>query len=368
MHIYSTCKRSLKLILALIAILLCIAAIPAILGIIQCPTPNAIQTTPEKIEKNMPEIPGYHRPMESTYLTFPEWYIVYSSVEYANYLKDHRPSGFPYFSSIEQYWSGYCASYQLAKSYPFNAGDHMMLLVIGTSFSIEYTIKGIYENTIGRMTEWLGEPVEEEKYAQKVAREYADFIPVRPWFEFSFKNSLYGLWQETSLTGPNIIRKWERKIILSAEYAFKAFYAWIIQLGSHAAYGVESGDTYARIKNTPTAFFKDAPDVRKVKNTARDEYIAIFPREQPFTDTLIKIIKTPVEFVDIAGNQAILVTAVAPKKWNYNFNNAPLLFTMPILTQPELQRLVARVPVTSLMNFLRYLQDKKIMIEHIYDY
>ena len=37
------------------------------------------------------------RPEEQTYLTLPEWYIVYSADEYAAYLgrPESRPSGFP---------------------------------------------------------------------------------------------------------------------------------------------------------------------------------------------------------------------------------------------------------------------------------
>lgn len=208
----------------------------------------------------------------------------------------------------------------------------------------------------------------EEIYVQKVAQEYADFIPVRPWFEFSFKNSLQGLWHETSLIGPHMIRKWERKIILSLEYSFKAFYAWLIELGSHSAYGVESAKTFSRIKNITDRFFKDFTDIQKAQYLGKNEYIAILPREQPFTDALIKTISTPVQFIDIAGNEEIVISVIAPKKWHLAFKDASQLFTMDILTKPDLQRIIAKVPVGYLMQFLRYLQNNKISIEHVYDY
>src|SRR4051794_14893304 len=35
----------------------------------------------------------YARPEEQTYLTLPEWYIVYSADEYAAFLAHNRPSG-----------------------------------------------------------------------------------------------------------------------------------------------------------------------------------------------------------------------------------------------------------------------------------
>src|SRR4029077_10918200 len=49
-----------------------------------------------------------HRPLDHTYYTFPEWFIVWSYEERANFLdKSRPPSDFPYFGSIYQYWHGY---------------------------------------------------------------------------------------------------------------------------------------------------------------------------------------------------------------------------------------------------------------------
>src|SRR5689334_22493617 len=42
-------------------------------------------------------LPDYTRVEDQTYLTYPEWYIVYSADEYGAYITTHRPSGFPYF-------------------------------------------------------------------------------------------------------------------------------------------------------------------------------------------------------------------------------------------------------------------------------
>ncbi len=84
-----------------------------------------------------------------------------------------------------------------------------MLAVIGSSFSFEYAIKGAYEKTMGRLTEWLSshEPVEEDRYASLVAKEYADFVHIRPFYEFSFWKRFKGLWTQTSLWGPHAARK-----------------------------------------------------------------------------------------------------------------------------------------------------------------
>lgn len=60
-----------------------------------------------RIKAELRKIKGYKRDESQTYLTLPEWYLVYSPAEYAQYLKDKPPSGFPYFGSIRQFW-GYC--------------------------------------------------------------------------------------------------------------------------------------------------------------------------------------------------------------------------------------------------------------------
>ena len=120
------------------------------------------------------------RAEESTYLTFPEWYIVYSVEEYATWLDGgHPPSGFPYFQHVGQFWCGYNAVYELTQArYPFSAGNHLMLMVIGTSQTAEFVIKGVYEGTIGRATESLsnGGDTEEDRFARRVAADYGQFL------------------------------------------------------------------------------------------------------------------------------------------------------------------------------------------------
>jgi len=138
--------------------------------------------------------------------------------------------------------------------------------VLGGSFALEYAIRGAYEQTIGRLSEWTSshELVEEDAYAARVAREYADFVYVRPFYEFHFAHALKQLWKETPLWGKHPIRKWERKFILSVDYGFEAIYAGILQVASHLTYGVESADTHTRIENAPETLFQEFPRVRKV--------------------------------------------------------------------------------------------------------
>ncbi len=309
--------------------------------------------------------PNYRRLVTSTYLTYPEWYIVYSSQEYADQLKTKLPSHFPYFSSIAQYWWGYGAVNKITKNnYPADGGDHLMLAVIGTSYSLENLIKGLYENSIGKTTEVLSgnQQTEEDRYAQKVAEEYANYIPEYPWYDFSYMKSLGGLWTQTSFFGPHMVRKVERKFILSVEYSVKAVYSSIVQVGSHLTYGTVDPNVYGLASNVP-----HNQHIKRVKTINGKEIVSL-PSEQGFTDAVTKLTNSGMQFNDIAGNNEILVTAVAPRTWKFNNQNGQLIFTVNILTQPKLHRLAIRVPVKSLLKTLRYLQQHKIKIEHVYAY
>ena len=106
-------------------------------------------------------------------------YIFWSYQEKANWQRTRLPSRFPYFGAIGQYWSGYCSSWRVVGGkYPFNFGDHLMLAVIGSSFTVEYGLKGLYEETVGRVSEWIagGAMTDEDRYAASVAADYGAFV------------------------------------------------------------------------------------------------------------------------------------------------------------------------------------------------
>ena len=78
----------------------------------------------------------HRRAPEQTFLTFPEWYLVHSPAEYATYLQDaEHPSRFPLFAHIGQLWQAYSAVTNETRAFPFNAGYHLMISVIGASTS-----------------------------------------------------------------------------------------------------------------------------------------------------------------------------------------------------------------------------------------
>jgi hypothetical protein len=143
-----------------------------------------------------------------------------------------------------------------------------------------------------------------------------------------------------------------------------------MQVASHLTYGVESGDTYAWLDNATDSVIREYPRVKIVEETARQSYVVIIPRYQEFTDLAVKLANRDVHFVQIAGNEEIMLTVVAPKDWTYDLpaNEATLLFTENFLTEPQLRRFALECPVRSLHSVLTRLAARGVKIEHIYDY
>ncbi len=319
------------------------------------------------LKKN--ELKDYFRDEESTYLTYPEWYIVYSAHEYADGLKS-KPSSFPYLRATAQFWCGYDAMNAATKQYGYNGDRQLMLSVIGVSFSAENIFKSVYENTIGRVSEFLafGAITDEDTYAQKVADDYANFLHTIPWYEYPYGEKLKGLWTETSFFGPGIIRKAERKTILTIEYSVKATYAALIKKATKAIFVPPPLSIQMLAQDVPYDIALRVPGVTLVKQI--DPYTAILelPRYEEFTKVIITLAEIGLEFVDIAGNNDIFVTLIAQDGWISTRKDSYVMFDQPILTQPGKKRVGVRVPVSSLQRFIRELQNESVVIEHVYDY
>jgi len=316
-------------------------------------------------------INNYSRPEDDTFLSHPEWYIVWSYQEKADFQQYHLPSAFPYFGAVRQYWSSYCCiSRLIAGKYRFNGGEQIMLVVIGSSFSAEYILKGAYENTIGRLSEWSSshEPTEEDQFAYQVARKYADFVHIRPFYEFHFARQVKGLWSETHMLGTHPLRKWERKLFLTADYTIEAFYCWLIERMTHLTYGSEPSETYAWIGNANQAILDRTQRVRLTRQVGPKAFIVNIPRYQEFTGTAAALAEQGVQFVEIAGNSQILVSVLAPQSWHYNGPDAQHLFSAPILTDPKMQRIILLCDVPALSPVLNELRSGGVTVEHIYDY
>jgi hypothetical protein len=314
-------------------------------------------------------VPLPKREESLTFLTLPEWSIVYAAEEYARFVSRAAPSQFPYVRSGLQYWSYVDAVCEVtSREYPFNMGYHVMLGVIGTSFSVELLLKGIYENTVGRLFEWISSyDTLEDRFAARTAVEYGAFMHTVPWYEFPFGARLGALWSETPLRGPHPLRKWERRFALTAEYGTKAVYGWIIRQATQSAYAPEDLELQAWIDRAPEAIFQDKR-VQLVKTIGPGSYVVRLPRYEPFTEVVRMLAQQNVEFLNIAGNDEILITAVAKGELTESFPAGQLMTNLRFVSEPTARRLAVRVPVKNLSQLFAWLSQRGVTIEHVYDY
>jgi hypothetical protein len=310
------------------------------------------------------------RAPDNTFLTFPEWYLVYSPDEYAEFIADQPPSEFPFLGHVGQMWQSYFAIHEATKDdYPFNADYHTMILVIATSTSIEYGLKWCYETMVGRLTEATCAPgtTREDRLAARTAREYVAFLDVEPWYKFDFLDPLRRLWTETDFWGPDPIRSWERKYYLTSDYLAKAGYAWVIKQGSESSYGIESQVTAVVLDHFPEADRKELPEIKIVSEAGDGSVLAYVPRYQAFTKQARALAQRNINFGEIAGNRGpIVVSAIVFA--DDPATNLKVVFTQPILTRPSYKRIVFMASVTNLSAMLRKLDRTGVRIEHIYDY
>ncbi|MVM40849.1 hypothetical protein GO730_29390 [Spirosoma sp. HMF3257] len=316
-----------------------------------------------------PITPAEHiRPADQTFLTYPEWFLVHSPAEIADYAHLHTTTTFPYMSHVRQLWQSYHVVYnQIKGSFAFNTGYHIMIWVIGVSTTVEYALKALYETVIGRLTNPANGAVvtDEDRFNAQFSQDYVDFIRVLPWYEFDFKSRIPALLKGTSFWGPHFIRKCERKYVLLTELLVKAGYGYLIKLGTKASYDEALPTTAVIIDRLPSAPGATPP----VKTYADGSALLLLPRYEAFHPAVSALARQGVTFREIAGNNsAILLTVLAPETWQPASPTMQLIFTQPIVTKPGLKRVALVTPVVSLDKIIQYINEQSVKIEHVYDY
>jgi hypothetical protein len=306
------------------------------------------------------------RTPDQTYLTFPEWFLVFSPDEYADQLQARRPaSAFPFFGHVAQFWDAYRQVIRATSRYPFNGEYHTMIVVIGVSTTVEYAIKGAYETLVGRLTELSapGNDTPEDRLAARQARDYVDFVRVRPWYEFDFVAPLRELWRQPAW-GPHPLRKWERRYLLTSEWAVKAAYAALLQWGARSTFHAPAPTTYTIVAGLDGA----PPAGVRVEHREGTRALAVLPRYQGFTDASLALARRGARFVEIAGNRGPILVSVVVPAGEPVAPGERVLIRQPILTRPGHERRVLELPVAALAAQLARDNARGIAIEHVFDY
>jgi FAD/FMN-containing dehydrogenase len=318
--------------------------------------------------------PSWRRAEEQTFLTLPEWYIVFSADEYAAFLKGALPSGFPYWASVRQFWSRYShVRAALRGVYPPNWGYQVMIVTIGASFTAQYAAKGAWEKTIGRLTEAIsadGRPFGSgyaDRHMAQVARDYAAFIHDYPWYLFPFASRLREF-RRTPDAAPWTVRRAERDVEVPLELGAQAVWGKVIKKATGTAYG-EDGyfiEAWARgpVKNPEKIY----PGIKALKTFPGGDVLLSIPRYESFRRVALALAAKDVRFVEIAGNGRILVTVLAPAAWDGAPFYGDVVDEWPLLTDPSRKRVALSVPVADLSAALRGMPAEGAEIDHVFDY
>jgi FAD/FMN-containing dehydrogenase len=323
----------------------------------------------DRIEKKRESIQGYYRDEAQSFLTVPEWYLVFNPKEYADYLEEgNNPSDFPFYASIDEYWTLYDRSMKLVSTaYPKNEEYNTMLNVIGVSITLEYTAKMLYENTVGRFFSWFsnGTMSDEEKMIIAAQRAYSDFIYDKAWYEFKFMPWVAKVWSVSNSAPSSWFRKMERTFFFTVEFTFKAGYAKLIEWAAKASYEEPVTDIYLLISTADT--LQTSPHLKIMHEQGEKKIISI-TRWGVFTKTILEIADKNIDIKEIGGNDEIVVSILADNNQANIFARDKLLYRSNVVSNANRERQVYLLSVNRLLSFVQQAKDGNVEIEHIFDY
>lgn len=301
----------------------------------------------------------YHRAESRTFMTYPEWHIVHSYDDYGRVIQNGDPHEYGYLSSIVGFWSSLCTLSEKAAAHGgIDSATKQMVYVIGASFTLELAMKAAYEETIGRVATWIrgAERTATDELSAQQAAAYARFLQQVPWYEWNFSRDAEAL----SAVDVRTFRDTERKLALGLEYRAKAAYANVI-----ATAVAQTGSDELTLRMVVTGISPvELASIKGVKliKVLPDGVIIETPRYRVLTSILVKMAQEGIEFVEIAGNDDILFTALSPDP-----SHTQALYSFARQGYGDYRHLIV-VKVGKLADALRGLDEAGLRLEHIHDY
>jgi len=314
--------------------------------------------------------PGYRRKENNTFFTFPDWYIVYSFEDFGRFLDRSSESHFDYLGHIFGFWRSFCTINRAVPPTAESLADvKTMIYVIGISYSTEYAVKGFYENTVGRVFEWIrGEKLTpQDEYARAALQDYATFLYTVPWYKYPFDDNLRGLMTITTPT-PSRLRTWERDFALSTEYYLKTGYASLIQKALDAGGDDEPRDIMFAVATLPPEVLAKEPRLKPIRALSPQWQLVQAPRYKDLTEILQGLLDQGHALAEIAGNHEILITVIAPDTAKLDIKDTTELFSRELDARPGFRRAGLKARIDRLVHINRDLKAKGAVIEHFYDY
>lgn len=301
----------------------------------------------------------HHRPVTRTLMTYPEWHIVHAYDDYARVIAKDAPHDFAFLRSIKGFWSSLCTlSEKSAELGKIDLETKQMVYVIGVSFTAELGLKALYEETIGRLFIKLrGEaraPLDD--LSAQHAGNYAKFLQQVPWYKWRFAEDA----TELKATASSALRDKERRFALGLEYGAKASYAKVIAQAVESA-GQDALTLQMVVKGiTPETLdqFKGVTIIETVPEGIVIETL----RYRALTHLMKEMVEKGAEFVEIAGNNQIMFTAISTEQ-----NHADAIASMDRQGGDDYRHLFL-TNVSLLASKLKSHEAADIQLEHIHDY
>lgn len=300
--------------------------------------------------------PEHHRAESRTYLTYPEWHIVHAYDDYAEVISTGDPHDFGFLHSIYGFWASLCDVSKIAGQHGGVSGDtKQMVYVIGSSFTAELLFKAAYEETIGRLTAGLrgADRAALDDLSATQARGYARFLQQVPWYRWDFTADAQAL----DRAATPALRDQERRVALGLEYGAKAAYAQVI------AGAVENAGADAlTLRMLVTGYAgRGTAGLTVIRETDAGTELETV-RYRALTTLMLEMARGGVDFVEIAGNDDIMLTVTTETAQFVNARSS-----MRRQGYGDYRHLVG-LKVRDLGDQLRAYEAAGVTVEHIHDY
>jgi hypothetical protein len=309
--------------------------------------------------------PAFRRREANTYLTYPEWHIVFAYDGLAQAVKSGDEYAFDYLPSVARFWRSTCALTRVAGEHGgADWGTRSMIHTIGVSFTMEMAVKAAYEETIGRATAWFRGPQKtpQDVVVAEMAADYSAFLRQTPWYKYPFRREAGELWA-APVSGR--LRGWERRLGIGLEFQAKAAYARVL---ASAVAASEQAPLVIRsvVTGLDAAALSKIGGVTVIGPRARGVEIET-PRYDLFTRILADIARQGGDIHEIAGNDEVMVTLTAPAGADPRVQHGTVIMRMK-RDGISGDRLLVNVAMPDLKAFLNAYPMGDPGLEHVFDY
>ena len=235
-------------------------------------------------------------------------------------------------------------------------------------------MKGVYEGTIGRFTEWISSTdTPRTASPPRLSASWPASSARRRGSSFRSGRGCSSCGRARRCGARTSSASGERRAVLSVEYSVKALCASAARLVAATPPDKDTARLHAWVGGaTPAVLQANGAEI--VSTVGPGSFIVTLPRGDAFTRSLVGLIGGGVKVLDIAGNDEIALTAIVRQTGTGSaaVEEAPpagrVMASDALLTEPAARRLTLRAPLARLAEMAAWLQRRGAVLERIYDY